>query len=184
LETIKILTQGVSSLSGKLLLVDALEGTFRTVKLRNRTEKGGDITKLVDYELFCGSKATDKDSGLKLLDDGMRISVKELSRMREEGSDHILVDVRSDTEFEMGNIPGSINIPIHEFQTEASLSRHFPSFGSNKIICICRRGNDSQIACAALNQYWKWEEGEKEIKDVIGGLHAWARSVDSTFPVY
>ena len=163
--------------------MDALDGTFRTVKLRSRTEQGGNINSLVDYELFCGSKATDKDSGLRLLTDQMRMSVEELSKMSEHGSDYILVDVRTDTEFEMGNIPGSVNIPISEFQTETSLSRHFPSFGANQIICICRRGNDSQIACAALNQYWRQGE-EKEVKDVIGGLHAWARSIDSTFPVY
>ena len=54
-------------LSGKLLLYDALSCRFTSVKLRPRSKNANDIEKLIDYEQFCGAKATDNEKDLDLL---------------------------------------------------------------------------------------------------------------------
>ena len=81
---------------------------------------------------------------------------------------------------------GSINIPIDHFQSDEQIEKQSQlSLSSNQdIVFICRRGNDSQRACAAFSQYCHRKGLKVGVKDVIGGLHAWARHVDKEFPVY
>jgi len=184
LEAIKIIAHGTSSLSGKLLLFDGIESRFRTVKLRPRTEEGGQISKLIDYVQFCGSGATDKDEGINILRKEERISVVQLGEKLPVG-DFLLVDVRMDTEFEIVALPGSINIPIDNFQSDEQIEKQSHLSSSNQdIVFVCRRGNDSQRACAAFSQYCDKNGLNIRVKDVIGGLHAWARHVDKKFPIY
>jgi len=45
---------------------------------------------------------------------------------------------------------------------------------------ICRLGNDSQIAAEALRSVMK----DGTVKDLVGGLRAWAADIDPNFPVY
>ena len=59
-EAMKIIGEFGQVLSGKLLLYDGLSCRFTSVKLRPRSEKADLIEKLIDYEQFCGAKATDK----------------------------------------------------------------------------------------------------------------------------
>eukprot|EP00088_Acartia_fossae_P037615 TRINITY_DN3880_c0_g1_i4.p1 TRINITY_DN3880_c0_g1~~TRINITY_DN3880_c0_g1_i4.p1 ORF type:complete len:466 (-),score=72.43 TRINITY_DN3880_c0_g1_i4:261-1616(-) len=192
LETIKMIVHGSSSLSGKLLLFDGTESRFRTVKLRSRTTEGASITKLIDYVQFCGSGAHDKDEGIQILTRDQRISAKELHDKIENGGDKekyfVLVDVRLDTEFEIGSIPGSKNIPIDTFQTPESIDKHMTDHlaatNPSNVVFICRRGNDSQRASVALREYCDGKGLKVDVKDVVGGLHAWARHVDKDFPVY
>ena len=61
-ETVKLIMGIGESLSGRLLLIDALDMDFRTVKLRRNPECPlcGDnptVTELIDYEAFCGMPA-------------------------------------------------------------------------------------------------------------------------------
>ena len=51
------------------------------------------------------------------------------------------------------------------------------------IVCISRRGNDAQIAAAALRKALD-AKGDVRVRDVRGGLKAWGREVDLNFPVY
>jgi len=121
LEVIKI-AAGMpgSSYSKRLLLFDALEATFRTIRLRDRQPNCaicGDnpsITKLIDYEQFCGRRATDKSGNITLLTDVERISVTEYKAILDEEQEHILVDVRLPVELEICQLPNNntINIPI------------------------------------------------------------------------
>ena len=59
-EAMKIIGEFGQVFSGKLLLYDGLSCRFTSVKLRPRSEKADQIEKLIDYEQFCGAKATDK----------------------------------------------------------------------------------------------------------------------------
>jgi len=194
LETIKILTQGSSSLGGKLLLFDALEAKFRMVKLRNRNPDVALVDRLIDYVQFCGSGATDKEQGISILDKQLRISVTELAEMRRSSEmSCLLVDVRSDTEFEMGAIEGSTNIPLDSLQ--ANVDKHLADLTGKfaagetqekcaEIVFICRRGNDSQRACALVAEYLKDNVIKVGVRDVVGGLQSWASKVDDAFPIY
>lgn len=49
------------------------------------------------------------------------------------------------------------------------------------LVCvICRRGNDSQRGVIKLKETFK----QIHLCDLKGGLHAWARDLDESFPVY
>ena len=105
----------------------------------------------------------------------------------------LLVDVRSDTEFEMGAIEGSTNIPLDSLQ--ANVDKHLADLAGKfsagetqekcaEIVFICRRGNDSQRACALVAEYLKDNVIKYGVRDVVGGLQSWASKVDNAFPIY
>lgn len=119
--------QGV--LSQRLLLFDGLESTFRNIRLRPKNNNchvcGLDptITMLQDYEVFCGSKANDKDPMLNLMMDDDRITVEEYHKIINLSEPHVLIDVRSSEEFEICHLEGAINVPYADMkhrQTEKS----------------------------------------------------------------
>ena len=116
LETMKIILNNENVLKERFLLFDGLSCSFRTFKLRKRREncdicgKTPTLTELIDYELFCGMAATDSNSGLQLLKSEQRISVTEYKELVDQK--HLLIDVRSANEFEICQLPLSVNIPI------------------------------------------------------------------------
>ncbi len=83
-EAIKVLSGVGDVLSGKLLLYDALTASFRTIKLRERNPDSM-VEKLIDYEQFCGTKATDKDQPVNVLQKSERISAVTFSNARNSG---------------------------------------------------------------------------------------------------
>lgn len=183
MEVIKIILNHESVYVGKLLLYDGASCEFRSIKLRGKRKncdvcsESPTITKPIDYEQFCGMAATDKDSGLKLLNDDQRISVEDYNKHTED--EHILIDVRSANEFEICQLKNAINLPI-----KAILSLSIPDDLKQKmeqtnVIIVCRRGNDSQLAVQHLDEKYKIKA-----RDLIGGLHAWTNKVDENFPIY
>lgn len=109
-------------MAGRLLVFDGSETSFRNVKLRPKRlncdvcSETPTLTKLIDYEQFCGMKASDKDTKLTLLDDTKRITVRELSGIVSKKLPHLLIDVRSSNEFEICHIDSSINIPLNSLE--------------------------------------------------------------------
>ncbi|XP_023707636.2 adenylyltransferase and sulfurtransferase MOCS3 isoform X2 [Cryptotermes secundus] len=193
LETLKILLGHQGVVTKKLLLFDASDCSFRNVRLRDRNPScaicGNEpsITALVDYEQFCGSKANDKHNSIHLLDNVDRISTGTYHDVRSEP--HILIDVRSPLEFEICHLPGSLNVPLKDLASEqlvqplkevitkkGSSDKDFPVF------VVCRRGNDSQKGVLALRETLSGLN--VSVKDIIGGLHSWAKDIDPSFPVY
>ena len=190
LEAIKIITGIGTTLSEKLLLFDGFGGMFRTVKLRGHKsscEVCGDnptITHLIDYEQFCGSAASDKDKGLTVLERGKRVSVKEYKELLDQGTSHLLLDVRLPVEQEICRLPNSVNIPLKNIKKSESVStieNELSSLGTKNVYCLCRRGNDSQLAVTYLETVLPTD---CIIKDIMGGLTAWAKKIDDSFPVY
>lgn len=133
--------------------------------------------------MFCQMKATDKDSHLTLLTPDERITVQEYNQILLSGEKHFLIDVRSSNEFEICNLESSINLPIKDVLDNKKNSKILEEIRIKKIpvFCLCRRGNDSQKAVKYLQQALK---GFAEPKDIIGGLHAWAKDINNDFPVY
>lgn len=210
LEAIKLILSLDGVLSGRLLLFDGSQASFRTVRLRGKRDNcdicssAPLITTLIDYEQFCGMKASDKDTALTVLESSDRITVNQYNAIVQEKVHHMLIDVRSANEFAICNIPHSINVPIKDILSD----RIFPSIMSDlkrrgklpsKFCCsacvcndqvqcdcvsvfvVCRRGNDSQIAVKRFNDA---ADNAVEAKDIIGGLHSWAQLIDQSFPVY
>ena len=186
LEAIKVLAELGDVLSGRLLLFDGLAGTFRTVKLRARkVQEVESIRELVDYVQFCGAGANDKDEPLKILAEGDRMSALELSSALKSLSPPLVVDVRTEPETEICSVPGTVNVPLNRIKRpngEDDVMRLAKDAGARELIFLCRRGNDSQIAASKLKEAMA-KEGVR-VRDVAGGLHAWARDVDKDFPLY
>lgn len=192
LETIKIIANIGLPMSCSMLLYDGFRSNVRKVKIRPKQKNCSicgetpSITELVDYEEFCGANATDKDEGLTLLQENHRVTVELVNKMLEENEPHVLVDVRMPVELEICSLGSSaLNIPLKQISKPENLATIRTSLAdkaANTIICVCRRGNDSQLAVRALAEAFKDED--VVIKDVVGGLTAWAKRIDCTMPIY
>lgn len=193
LEAIKIVLNIENTLSGRLLLFDAARTIFRNVRLRGKQEtcaicsEHPTITELIDYEQFCGMKACDKDAHLNILATDQRVTVQELQKIRAEKLEHLLIDVRTENEFEICQLEAAENWPIKLFADQNDRERNLVErIGQERVpvYVICRRGNDSQIAAKRLIDDLRAQNIDISVKDVIGGLHAWTKQIDDQFPIY
>lgn len=193
LETIKIIAGIETCLSGRLLLFDGINSTFRNVKLRGKSSnceicvEPRKISQLIDYEQFCGMRASDKDLKLELLPADQRISVQHLHESRQNSEKHLMIDVRTENEFEICHLDRSENHPIKIFTNPNSSNRkilvdRIKAEKIPQIYLICRRGNDSQVAAKQLSE--DLTDAGVRIHDVVGGLHAWTNQIDEHFPKY
>lgn len=181
LEVIKLIAMSAPNYSQKMLLFDGTSGSFRTVKLRGRRrncEVCGDdptITQLADYVAFCNSTPDDKGSSVSLLAPADRITVQELHQLLSANVTlpFTLLDVRSQVHSDIFALPRSLPIPLESLRSRID---EVPRDGP--VLCICRRGNDSQRAVVLLRELGF------EARDVIGGLHEYARRIDPTCPIY
>lgn len=193
LEAIKIAIGIERCLSGRLLLFDGINSTFRNVKLRGKCSncevciEPRKITCLIDYEQFCGMRASDKDLKLEVLPPNQRVSVETLYASRQQNNQHLLIDVRSGNEYDICHLEQSENHPIKLFNDPNSderkaLINRIKTERIPLVYVVCRRGNDSQIATKQLLEETK--DFDVKIFDVIGGLHAWTDQIDAHFPKY
>ncbi|KAJ7208172.1 hypothetical protein B0H12DRAFT_1205988 [Mycena haematopus] len=187
LAAIKIIT-GLHDEKPSLLLFSALGSPpFRSIKLRSRKptcpacgssdQKIGEI-KEIDYVQFCGGATPDWESlGLASGTPNDRVSVQDFGKALEDREEIVIIDVRPPAEFSICSLPGSINVPLNELTANPGAYL----LSKRKIYLVCRLGNDSQIAATSLREARK---EDTVVKDVIGGLRAWARHIDPSFPVY
>ncbi len=106
--------------------------------------------------------------------DNDQISPQEFKRQREEGATFTLLDVREPWEFQMAHIPDAVLIPLGQLQTrmsELDLEK--------EIITLCHHGIRSQSALGILKQ-----SGVKDVRNLSGGIDAYARLVDPSIPRY
>jgi adenylyltransferase/sulfurtransferase len=176
-EAIKLLTGIGEPLVGRLMIYDALEMQYRTVKVRKDPEcplcgKNPTITELIDYEAFCGSVSEEAQEAVV----GSTITARDLKEMVDRGEEVYLVDVREPAEFEIVKIPGSTLIPKHEIMSGEALAR-LPQ--DKKTVLYCKTGIRSAEALAALKV-----AGFKDAVHVQGGVVAWIKQVDPTLPIY
>ncbi|XP_061044283.1 adenylyltransferase and sulfurtransferase MOCS3-like [Eubalaena glacialis] len=200
LEVLNIAAGLGPSYSGSLLLSDALGGHFRCIRLRRRRPdcaacgEQPTVTDLQDYESFCGSSATDNCCPLQLLSPEERISVVDYKRLVDSGSPHLLLDVRPPVEVDLCRLPHALHIPLKhlEWRNAESLKLLGEAIREGKqgtqegaslpIYVICKLSNDSQKAVKIL-QSWT-DLDSLTVRDVVGGLMAWAAKIDGMFPQY
>ncbi len=176
-EAIKVLTGIGEPLVGRLMVYDALEMSYRTVRVRKDPEcpvcgKNPTITELIDYEAFCG---TVSDAAAEAARDAT-ISVRDLKAMMDRGEDFLLVDVREPNEYEIVNIPGAVLIPKGEIVSGAALSR-LPQ--DRRIVLHCKSGARSAEALAVLK-----DAGFADAVHVGGGVVAWVNQIEPHKPTY
>jgi len=176
-EAIKVITGIGEPLAGRLMIYDALDMTFRTVKVRKDPEcpvcgKNPTITELIDYEEFCGVVSEDAQQAVA----GSTITATELKGMLDRHEDIFLVDVREPNEYEIVSIPGATLIPKGEFLSGAALER-LPQ--DKRIVLHCKSGARSAEALAVLK-----DAGFSDAVHVGGGVLAWISQVDPSLPAY
>ncbi len=176
-EAIKLLTGIGEPLVGRLVVYDALEMTYRQIKVRKDPDcpicgENPTVTELIDYDDFCGTVSDEAAEAAR----GATITAAELKDWMDAGKDFLLIDVREPAEFEIVRIPGSTLIPKGEILSGAALS----SLPQNRqIVLHCKTGVRSAEALAALKA-----AGFRDAVHVQGGVTAWATQVDKTLPTY
>ena len=104
----------------------------------------------------------------------IEIDVKTLNEKILNKEDFILIDVRTDSESYLSNIKQAIHIPMNTIpENLESLDK------SKEIIVQCKSGIRSEKVCEFLlnNNY-------KNVKNLKGGIVAWAKEIDQTIIVY
>ncbi|QQQ77276.1 adenylyltransferase/sulfurtransferase MoeZ [Saccharothrix sp. 6-C] len=170
-EAIKLLTGIGDPLLGRLMVYDALEMSYRTIKIRKDPESPK-ITELIDYEAFCGVVSDDAQQAAA----GNTITPLELKQKQDSGEDFLLVDVREPHEYEIVKIPGSVLIPKDRILSGEAFAE-LPQ--DKQVVLHCKSGARSAEALAVLHQ-----AGFKDAVHVGGGVLAWAREVDPSLPTY
>jgi sulfur-carrier protein adenylyltransferase/sulfurtransferase len=176
-EAIKLLTGIGESLVGRLMIYDALEMSYRTVRVRKDPEcaicgKNPTITGLIDYEAFCGAVSEDAAAAAS----GSTITATDLKDMLDRGDDIFLVDVREPNEYEIVSIPGATLIPKDQFLTGVALEK-LPQ--DKRIVLHCKSGVRSAEALAVVKN-----AGFSDAVHVGGGVLAWINQVDPSLPTY
>ena len=168
-ETVKLLLGIGETLLGRLLLLDALEMRFREVRFAKDPacpvcSSAPTIRSLIDYEAFCGvprqAEATVSE-----------ITATELARSRDRV---VLLDVREPFEADIARIPGARLIPLGELRERLSEIER-----DADIVVHCRSGQRSAKAVR-----WLQEAGYERVRNLRGGILAWATDVDPSVPKY
>ncbi|XP_068578007.1 adenylyltransferase and sulfurtransferase MOCS3 isoform X2 [Cebidichthys violaceus] len=202
LEVLKIASGQGSSCGQQLVMFDAQDARFRSIKLRPKQAgcavcgEKPTVTQLVDYEAFCGSAATDKCRKLNLLSRDQRITVQDYKSIMDNAEPHLLLDVRPLVEVDICHLPFSLNIPLSSLEERKSehiqllqerisqLKRQMEGDCRPPVYVICKLGNDSQKAVQVVEKMSGSEVDSVSVKDICGGLMAWAKRIDLTFPQY
>ena len=176
-EVIKLLLGKGEPLIGRLLLVDSLAMRFRELKLRKNPDcpvcgTHPTVTQLIDYQQFCGIMPETKQE--QAVKNGIsQISVQELKQRRDAGEDVFVLDVREPFEYQIAQIGGKL-IPQNDVPNRlAEIPR------DREVIVQCKSGGRSQRIAEFLAQ-----QGYPNVKNLAGGIQAWAEQIDPKVPMY
>lgn len=176
-EALKLILGIGEPLIGRLLLYNALDMTFDFVNLRKNPNckvcgPNPEITQPIDYEAFCGLPRHDHEEGS--VGGGWDIEAGELARLLQSGAQITLLDVREPHELEISRLEGARLIPLG--QLAARLSE---LDSAEEMVVFCKSGSRSARALELLTS-----AGFRKVKNLKGGINAWAREVDPRLPVY
>ncbi|MFP4414186.1 molybdopterin-synthase adenylyltransferase MoeB [Coleofasciculus sp.] len=176
-EAVKIILGKGTTLSGRLLLYNALEMKFRELKLRPNPVRPV-IEKLVDYEQFCGITQAKEQEAQRLMAI-QEMTVQELKQLLDSGTkDFVLVDVRNPNEYEIAKIPGAVLVPLPDIEQGLGVEKVKQLLNGHRLIAHCKMGGRSAKALGILK-----ESGIEGI-NVKGGITAWSREIDPSVPEY
>jgi molybdopterin/thiamine biosynthesis adenylyltransferase/rhodanese-related sulfurtransferase len=178
-ETVKLLLGKGRPLIGRLLLYDALDMSFREMKVRKNPKcpicgPNPTITGLIDYDQFCGVRGVEPVEAAAASANGETITPLELKALLDRGAGLFVLDVRNLPEIEICRIAGSIVIPLPELAERlGELDRDRP------MVVHCKSGMRSAKAIALLR-----ERGFTQMRNLTGGILAWIKDVDPSQPIY
>ena len=171
-ETIKLALGVGDTLSGRLLLIDAMRMQFRVIRIRRDPSCPScgtrEITELIDYDAFCGVAPVNEPAGVREITPG------DLAVRFARGDDLVLLDVREPGEHAIARIDGAHLVPLGTLQdAAASLDR------TRDMIVHCHHG----IRSAAAIRYLQ-TQGFTRLWNLAGGIARWSSDVDPSVPQY
>ena len=171
-EAIKIITKIGNTLSGRLLVFDALDMSFRELNIKT-SKNTPSITNLIEYREFCGYKAEEIDEDQKQI-----VTPKELKLILSENHGEIvLIDVRTPNERDFGYIDGSISIPLDTIKDPENIDKLERISKDKSLIIYCKSGKRSLNALKIL------KENNIACKNLEGGLISWREQIDNNINV-
>lgn len=170
-ETIKLLLGVGDTLLGRLLLYDALEMSFRELKLRKDPDcpmcgERPSIHELGDYDELCGTSPRPAEAA--------DIGARELADRLARGEDLVIVDVREPHELAIAHFPQAVHMPLGVLPLRA---HELPA--TRTLVLACHHGARSARAQQILR-----ERGFTRVRNLLGGIEAWSLEVDKTVPRY
>ncbi|OBI11738.1 adenylyltransferase/sulfurtransferase MoeZ [Mycobacterium sp. E2327] len=168
-EAIKLITGIGESLLGRLMIYDALEMSYRTIRIR-KDPTAPAITGLADYEEFCGGAPADVNAG------GSAITPQELRALLDSGTKLALIDVREPVEWDINHIDGAQLIPKSLISSGEGLAQ-LPH--DRKAVLYCKTGVRSAEALAAVKK-----AGFSDAVHLQGGIVAWAQQMQPDMVMY
>lgn len=174
-EVIKLILGEGQPLQGRLMLYDALAMKFRELKIRRNPECQGKcsvVKELIDYQQFCG--VPHQEAPLPAPVSSTDITPQEVKQMIDAGADFTLVDVREVHEYQICKIDKAKLIPLGD------LPKRLDELDKNAdIVMHCKMGGRSAKACDLLRA-----SGFTKVRNMTGGILAWADKVDPSLPKY
>ncbi len=176
-EALKLILGIGETMIGRLLLYDALQGSFDFIQLRKNPDcricgERPEITELIDYAAFCGVPGHDQQHAA--LDAEWEIEPEDLAKRLKRGERVRLIDVREPHELEISKLEGEELIPLGSFA-----SRMHELDSNEQIVLFCKSGTRSARALQILAG-----AGFSKIQNLRGGINAWAREIDPGLPIY
>ena len=179
-EAIKLILGKGEPLVGRLLLYNALTMKFRELKIRKDPacpvcSANPTITELQDYEYFCGIEHTEESDAADNTTGAIeQITARQLKEMLDAGRKITILDVREPQEWDIVHFPDAKLIPLGEVP-----ERMHELDTADEIIVHCHHGMRSARAIAFLQKM-----GFQKLKNLAGGIDAWAVNVDPDLPRY
>ncbi|MGB1289299.1 MAG: ThiF family adenylyltransferase, partial [Aggregatilineales bacterium] len=179
-EAIKLALGIGEPLIGRMLLYDALDMTWDTIKIKKDPNcpvcsANPTLTELIDYEQFCGVPAHDNsefgdDAETRVIP---AITVQTLKDRLDSGENLFVLDVREPHEAEISSM-GATLIPKGVVRQRLNeIPRDVP------IVVHCRTG----VRSAEVSG-WLLDEGYEDVVNLAGGINAWAKVIDDSLPTY
>jgi len=173
-EVIKLIIGKGEPLSGRLLLLDALDMEFKELKIRKNPDcvvcsDDPEITELIDYDQFCGV-----GEDVPIFSEDFSITVNELKGWQDSNKDFMILDVREEPETEISKIEGSTLIP------KGAIADNLDKIPKDKPVVVhCKTGVRSAKVVNLLKQ-----QGYDNVKNLIGGINGYAKNIDPSLPLY
>lgn len=178
-ETIKLILGVGEPLIGRFMIYDALRMRFRELKLRKDADcpvcgPNPTVTKLIDYEQFCGVAPHQVAAAAKPVTSADALTSRELKGELDRGEQVVVLDVREPQEYQINKIPGSILIPLGD------LPKRYVELDPNAtIVTQCKSGVRSAKAQEFLRS-----KGFTGVRNLTGGILGWIDQVDPSQPKY
>lgn len=180
-EVLKLILGIGDPLIGRLLIYDALDMTFETIRLPKRENcpvcgPNPTITQLIDYEEFCGvpGHPPTPSGQIARQDQIADLTVQRIKARLDAGEPLLLLDIRESYELMISRLEGARHIPMSEIQ-----ERHAEIPRDQPVVIFCHHGVRSARLIAALQ-----EIGYTNLINMRGGIDAWSKEIDPSVPRY